>query len=178
MMPGAVGSIALSNDSNCLLASCLAGTGRLTLLEKASGEVLNSYVGHTNSSYHVGSCFTNTDAHVVSGSEDGHIVFWDLVEVCISGVGVATPFRQLTFVTVPGFGTPLFRRPRCTHFEATPGRSAPYHTTPRTLPCCRRPSMARCGCGRRRRWSSEDMHRVSMSSQSLRLSRHGVLSGF
>jgi mitogen-activated protein kinase organizer 1 len=79
--PAAVGSVALSNDGNCVLASCLSGHGRLTLLEKASGEVLNSYVGHTNTSYQVGSCFTNTDAYVASGSEDGTIVFWDLVEV-------------------------------------------------------------------------------------------------
>ena len=82
LLPGPVGSIALSNDGNCVLASCLCGdAGRLTLLEKASGEVLNSYVGHVNVSYHVGSCFTNTDAYVASGSEDGRIVFWDLVEV-------------------------------------------------------------------------------------------------
>ena len=26
-------------------------------------------------------CLTNDDAHVVSGSEDGKIYFWDLVEV-------------------------------------------------------------------------------------------------
>lgn len=26
------------------------------------------------------SCLTNTDAHVVSGSEDGHVFFWDLVD--------------------------------------------------------------------------------------------------
>lgn len=26
------------------------------------------------------SCLTNTDAHVVSGSEDGAVYFWDLVD--------------------------------------------------------------------------------------------------
>jgi mitogen-activated protein kinase organizer 1 len=26
------------------------------------------------------SCLTNSDAHVVSGSEDGNVIFWDLVD--------------------------------------------------------------------------------------------------
>jgi len=28
-------------------------------------------------------CLTNTDAHVTSGSEDGYIFFWDLVDASI-----------------------------------------------------------------------------------------------
>ena len=31
-------------------------------------------------SYAVSSCLTSTDAHVVSGSEDGRVCFWDLVD--------------------------------------------------------------------------------------------------
>ena len=31
--------------------------------------------------YKLDSCLTHDDAHVVSGSEDGRVCFWDLVEV-------------------------------------------------------------------------------------------------
>lgn len=40
-----------------------------------------SYKGHGNAEYKIDSCLTHDDAHVVSGSEDGKICFWDLVEV-------------------------------------------------------------------------------------------------
>ena len=39
------------------------------------------YKGHKSSEYKLDACLTNDDAHVVSGSEDGKIYFWDLVEV-------------------------------------------------------------------------------------------------
>ena len=39
------------------------------------------FVGHKNSQYKVDSCLNNEDSHVVSGSEDGQVYFWDLVEV-------------------------------------------------------------------------------------------------
>jgi mitogen-activated protein kinase organizer 1 len=73
-----VTSVRLSNDGNCLLASRM--DSRLLLLERASGEMLNEYTGHKNTEFKVQACFSNTDAHVVSGSEDGRVVFWDLVE--------------------------------------------------------------------------------------------------
>ncbi len=92
VVAGSVTHVSLSNDGGCLLASSLVGDGRLFLLEKASGELLNSYVGHKNESYHIGSCFSNTDAYVASGSEDGSIVFWDLVEVRSVSINVA-PLR-------------------------------------------------------------------------------------
>ena len=38
------------------------------------------FKGHKNRDYKVDSCLTSTDAHVVSGSEDGKICFWDLIE--------------------------------------------------------------------------------------------------
>ena len=40
-----------------------------------------SYSGHLSSSYKLDSCVSHTDAYIVSGSEDGKICFWDLVEV-------------------------------------------------------------------------------------------------
>ena len=74
----AITSLRLSNDGNCLLLSCLDNTIRL--LDKGTGGLLGEYQGHQQTAYSVESCFTNTDAHVVSGSEDSRIVFWDLVE--------------------------------------------------------------------------------------------------
>ena len=40
-----------------------------------------SYKGHKNEDYKLDSLLSHTDAHVVSGSENGKIYFWDLVEV-------------------------------------------------------------------------------------------------
>ena len=42
------------------------------------------YTGHIGSEYKIDSSFTNDDTFVVSGSEDGKIYFWDLVEVMMS----------------------------------------------------------------------------------------------
>ena len=42
---------------------------------------IHSYKGHTNSDYKLDSCLSHDDAYVVSGSEDGRVCFWDLVEV-------------------------------------------------------------------------------------------------
>jgi len=43
-----------------------------------------SYQGHKHSSYKVESCLNNKDTHVFSGSEDGKVFIWDLVEVSFS----------------------------------------------------------------------------------------------
>ena len=40
----------------------------------------SSYKGHTNENYKLTSCLSNTDAYVFSGSEDGKIFAWDLVD--------------------------------------------------------------------------------------------------
>ena len=53
-------SVALSRDGKCVLASRL--DSRLLLLERASGEVLNEYTGHTNTQYKIQGALTNTDA--------------------------------------------------------------------------------------------------------------------
>jgi len=68
----------LSHDGNCVLVSTLDSTIRL--LDKSTGEHLNEYKGHVNTAYHVASNLMSTDGHVVSGSEDHTICFWDLVE--------------------------------------------------------------------------------------------------
>ncbi|KAI8844768.1 WD40-repeat-containing domain protein [Chytridium lagenaria] len=68
----------LSNDKNCILVSTLDDTVRL--LDKENGEVLAEYKGHKNKDYKVTSTLSNDDAYVISGSEDGRICFWDLVD--------------------------------------------------------------------------------------------------
>ncbi|KAI9102547.1 WD40-repeat-containing domain protein [Phlyctochytrium arcticum] len=73
-----VSSAVYSGDENCVLATCLDDT--LRLFDKDNGELLNEYKGHKNNSYRLISTLSYTDAHVVSGSEDGRICIWDLVE--------------------------------------------------------------------------------------------------
>ena len=70
--------VALSGDGNCILAASL--DARLRLLDLASGEKLAEYGGHKNGSYKLACCFSFDDATVVSGSEDGAVHVWDLVE--------------------------------------------------------------------------------------------------
>lgn len=71
-------SLAISHDNNCALVSCLDSTMRL--FDRSSGELLSEYCSHVNTQYQIGSCFSNDDAYVISGSEDGVIRCWELVE--------------------------------------------------------------------------------------------------
>ncbi|KAF9951496.1 WD repeat-containing protein 83 [Mortierella alpina] len=71
-------SVSFSKDGNCILASSLDNTVRL--MDRANGQLLNAYKGHKNSQYKIRSCLSNSDAHVLSGSEDGKIYVWDLIE--------------------------------------------------------------------------------------------------
>ncbi|CAB3989473.1 WD repeat domain-containing 83 [Paramuricea clavata] len=73
-----VTSVTLSKDGQCVLVSSLDNTVRL--LDKETGELLNDFKGHNNEKYKVDSCLSHTDSEVVSGSEDGRICFWDLIE--------------------------------------------------------------------------------------------------
>ena len=41
------------------------------------------YTGHKNSEYKIDNCLDCKDTHVLSGSEDGNVYIWDLVEVSI-----------------------------------------------------------------------------------------------
>ncbi|GJJ69117.1 mitogen-activated protein kinase organizer 1 [Entomortierella parvispora] len=73
-----VTSVCFSKDGNCILASSLDDTIRL--MDRANGGLLNAYKGHKNHEYKIRSCLSNSDAHVISGSEDGKIYMWDLIE--------------------------------------------------------------------------------------------------
>ncbi|XP_029441006.1 WD repeat domain-containing protein 83-like [Rhinatrema bivittatum] len=75
---GPVTSVDFSKDGQCMLASSLDTT--LRLLDRDTGELLGEYSGHQNRDCKLECCLTEKDTHVVSGSEDGRIYFWDLVE--------------------------------------------------------------------------------------------------
>ncbi|XP_037090310.1 WD repeat domain-containing protein 83-like [Pollicipes pollicipes] len=73
----AVSCLTLSRDGQCLLVGCMDAT--VKLLDRESGELLNEFSGHKNAQYPLASCLDAADAHVLSGSEDGHVHCWDLV---------------------------------------------------------------------------------------------------
>ena len=92
-----VATMALSHDGNCLLlaapapaAAAAAGAAdggapaaRLVLTERGSGSVLAHYGGHRNGDYRLTPAFSPDDALVVCGSEDGAVLFWDIVEATV-----------------------------------------------------------------------------------------------
>ncbi|XP_072346890.1 WD repeat domain-containing protein 83 [Scyliorhinus torazame] len=73
-----ISSVCWSRDGQCSLSSSLDFT--LRLLDKETGELLGDYTGHKNTEYKLDCCFNESDTHVVSGSEDGLVYFWDLVK--------------------------------------------------------------------------------------------------
>ncbi|CAH9098383.1 unnamed protein product [Cuscuta epithymum] len=77
-----INCISLSNDGNCILASCLDST--LRLVDRSTGELLQEYKGHTCKTSKTDCCLTNTDAHVIGGSEDGFVYSWDLVDASVT----------------------------------------------------------------------------------------------
>jgi mitogen-activated protein kinase organizer 1 len=70
--------VSLSQDQNCLLLSGVDNT--VKLFDRSNGELLNEYAGLKCREFPIQSCLTNDDAFVLSGSEDGSIHFWSLVE--------------------------------------------------------------------------------------------------
>ncbi|KAL6722149.1 Septin spn4 [Lecanora helva] len=73
-----VTSVQQTRDGNATLVSTLDSTIRL--MDKGNGQLLQSYKGHTNKDYRVRSCLGMADSVVVSGSEDGQLYAWDLLE--------------------------------------------------------------------------------------------------
>ena len=66
-----------TRDGNALLVSTLDSTIRL--LDKGNGQLLQSYVGNTNQNYRIRSALALADAAVISGSEDGLLYVWDVL---------------------------------------------------------------------------------------------------
>ena len=76
-----VTSVSHSRDEQCLAVSCL--TSRVALLDCSSGDALATYRGHVAERSKTECRLTNTDAHVLAGSEDGRVLFWDLVSASV-----------------------------------------------------------------------------------------------
>mmetsp|Transcript_3570 Transcript_3570/g.4103 ORF Transcript_3570/g.4103 Transcript_3570/m.4103 type:complete len:368 (-) Transcript_3570:72-1175(-) len=77
--------MSLSGDAKCIAASCL--DGGIRLLEHSTGDLLNTYWGsHVSGKYGLECTFTKDDLHVVSGSEDGNVVLYNLVSGKCDGI--------------------------------------------------------------------------------------------
>jgi mitogen-activated protein kinase organizer 1 len=70
--------VSVSNDGKCLLASCL--DSKVRLLETDTGELLNAYSGHEATCMRAEGRLSHDDACVLSTSEDGRVVAWDIVQ--------------------------------------------------------------------------------------------------
>jgi len=73
----ALSSVALSKDTRLFLVNCLDSSMRL--IDRETGDQLLSYEGHINERYRIHSSFAWDNSVVLSPSEDGDVVFWDLV---------------------------------------------------------------------------------------------------
>ena len=71
----------LSKDGHCNVVSVLAN--KVLLYDKSNGELLNEYGGHVNKSYQIENCMNNDLNEIISGSEDGFVYIWDLVDAKI-----------------------------------------------------------------------------------------------
>ena len=49
-------------------------------MDKGNGQLLQHYRDHTNKNYRIRSCLGMADSVVISGSEDGELYAWDLLE--------------------------------------------------------------------------------------------------
>ncbi|KAI4143570.1 MAG: hypothetical protein LQ340_006957, partial [Diploschistes diacapsis] len=73
-----INSVQQTRDGNALLVSTLDSTIRL--FDKGNGQLLQSYTGHANKKYRIRSTLAQADAAVISGSEDGAIFIWDVLD--------------------------------------------------------------------------------------------------
>lgn len=76
-----VSSTCFTRDGQCVLTSTMDDS--IKLMDKDTGEMLNEFKGHTNHEYKIDNCLNCQDSCVISGSEDGYVYFWDLVEATI-----------------------------------------------------------------------------------------------
>jgi len=75
---GPVASVCFTRDGQCSLVSCIKST--IKLFDKTSGEMLSEFSGHINREYRLDSLLDYSDKYVLSGSENGMVYVWDLVE--------------------------------------------------------------------------------------------------
>ena len=74
--------VRVTRDGACVLAAQLGG--RLALLDRASGRLLAEYRGHRNEAAKLECGLSLSDAFVASGSEDGRLVFWEVVDGAVA----------------------------------------------------------------------------------------------
>nr|CAB3267732.1 WD repeat domain-containing protein 83-like [Phallusia mammillata] len=77
----AITCVKFTKDGQCTLSS--AHDNSVRLLDVTTGELLGEYKGHKNSKYMVECCLSIKDDHVISGSEDGSIYIWDLIDATV-----------------------------------------------------------------------------------------------
>jgi len=75
---GIVASLNFTRDGQCVLVSCVGNS--VKLFDKSSGELLSEYTGHINREYRLDCTLDHTDKYVLSGSENGQVYCWNLVE--------------------------------------------------------------------------------------------------
>ena len=79
-----------TNDLNCVDVHLNPTHSRLS--------VCGRYSGHVNSEFRVESVISSSDRHILSGSEDGCVYVWHLVDVsCILAVSLACAFDMMLF---------------------------------------------------------------------------------
>jgi len=84
-----VASVVPTKDSQTLLVTTL--DSKVRLLDKKSGQVLNTFQGHKNVQYRIRACFDATEATILCGDEEGRLWAWDLVEA--TAIGSTPPAR-------------------------------------------------------------------------------------
>jgi mitogen-activated protein kinase organizer 1 len=52
----------------------------IRLMDKTNGKLLNSFRGHRQEKYKIDSALSYDDIHVLSGSEDGQVYIWKVLE--------------------------------------------------------------------------------------------------
>lgn len=78
----AVTCVSLTRDGQCLVVS--SADNMVRLLDKESGDLLGEYSGHRMGDFCMESCVDSKDRHVLSGSIDGDIWCWDLVQATVT----------------------------------------------------------------------------------------------
>jgi mitogen-activated protein kinase organizer 1 len=72
-----VTSVCASRDGAAVLAACTDGAVRL--VDAARGRLLGEFRGHAHAGASLDAALTPDEAHAVAGSEDGRVLFWDVV---------------------------------------------------------------------------------------------------
>lgn len=67
-----------TKDGNGLLAACMDSCIRL--LDRADGDLLAEFRGHVHSSTKLDALLTPSDGYIVGCSEDGRVLYWEVVE--------------------------------------------------------------------------------------------------